>query len=38
MIFMLDFDVIIIGSGIGGTAIGSILASKGFKTLLLEKN
>ncbi|MFX1570593.1 MAG: phytoene desaturase family protein [Promethearchaeota archaeon] len=35
---MLDFDVIIIGSGIGGTAIGSILASKGFKTLLLEKN
>lgn len=26
------------GGGIGGTAISAILASKGFKTLLLEKN
>lgn len=35
---MLNYDVIIIGGGVGGTAIGAILASKGFKTLLIEKN
>ncbi|MFX0000947.1 MAG: phytoene desaturase family protein [Candidatus Hodarchaeota archaeon] len=35
---MLDYDVIIIGGGVGGTAIGAILATKGFKTLLIEKN
>ena len=32
------YDIIIIGGGVGGTAIGAILASKGFKTLLIEKN
>ena len=35
---MFDYDIVIIGGGVGGTAIGAILASKGFKTLLLEKN
>ncbi len=35
---MTDYDVIIIGSGIGGTGVGALLASKGFKTLLIEKN
>ncbi len=35
---MLDFDIIIIGSGVGGTGVGAILASKGLKTLLIEKN
>ncbi|MFX1468647.1 MAG: phytoene desaturase family protein [Promethearchaeota archaeon] len=35
---MSDYDLIIIGGGIGGTAIGAILASKGFKTMLIEKN
>ena len=35
---MPDYDVIIIGGGVGGTAIGAILASKGLKTLLIEKN
>ncbi|MFX0003437.1 MAG: phytoene desaturase family protein [Candidatus Hermodarchaeota archaeon] len=35
---MFDYDIIIIGGGIGGTAVGAILASKGFKTLLIEKN
>jgi prolycopene isomerase len=35
---MFDFDIIIIGGGIGGTAVGAILASKGFKILLIEKN
>jgi len=35
---MFDYDIIIIGGGVGGTAIGAILASKGLKTLLLEKN
>jgi len=35
---MFDYDAIIIGGGIGGTAIGAILASEGLKTLLLEKN
>ena len=38
MISMFDYDLIIIGGGVGGTAIGAILASKGFKTLLIEKN
>lgn len=35
---MNDYDVVIIGGGIGGTAVGAILASKGLKTLLIEKN
>jgi len=35
---MHDFDVIIIGSGIGGLISGGILTSKGLKILMLEKN
>ena len=35
---MTDYDVIVIGSGIGGTGLGVILASRGLKTLLIEKN
>jgi phytoene dehydrogenase-like protein len=35
---MFDYDLVIIGGGVGGTAVGAILASKGFKTLLIEKN
>ncbi|MFW9968808.1 MAG: NAD(P)-binding protein [Candidatus Odinarchaeota archaeon] len=35
---MFDYDLIIIGGGVGGTAVGAILAPKGFKTLLIEKN
>ncbi|MHA1264627.1 MAG: phytoene desaturase family protein [Candidatus Helarchaeota archaeon] len=33
-----EWDVIIIGSGVGGTGIGAILAHAGLKTLLLERN
>ncbi len=35
---MTDYDVIIIGGGIGGTAVGSLLATKQLKVLLIEKN
>lgn len=35
---MTDYDAIIIGSGIGGTALGLLLASKNLKILLVEKN
>lgn len=33
-----DFDAIIIGSGIGGSAVGALLAHAGWKVLILEKN
>jgi prolycopene isomerase len=33
-----DYDVIIIGAGIGGLAAGAILAKNGKKVLILEKN
>jgi len=33
-----DYDVIIIGSGIGGVGVASLLAHEGYKTLVLEKN
>ena len=33
-----DFDVIVIGTGMGGSAAGAICASHGLKTLILEKN
>jgi prolycopene isomerase len=32
-----EYDVIVIGSGVGGTACGAILAYAGLKTLLLER-
>jgi prolycopene isomerase len=32
-----DYDIIIIGSGIGGTASGALLQHAGFKTLVLER-
>jgi len=32
------YDAIIIGSGIGGSAIGVLLAHAGWKILILEKN
>lgn len=35
---MTDYDIVVIGSGIGGTAIGALLASNQLKTLLIEKN
>jgi len=33
-----EFDVIVIGTGLGGSAVGALLARAGFKTLILEKN
>lgn len=33
-----NYDVIVIGSGIGGSACAALLSHSGFKTLLLEKN
>ncbi|MGR3309465.1 MAG: phytoene desaturase family protein [Candidatus Brocadiales bacterium] len=35
---MKDFDVIVIGSGIGGLISAGILSLKGLRTLLIEKN
>ncbi|HEX9512899.1 MAG TPA: NAD(P)/FAD-dependent oxidoreductase [Puia sp.] len=35
---MPDFDVIIIGSGMGGLVCGNLLAMEGFKVCVLEKN
>jgi prolycopene isomerase len=32
------YDVAVIGGGVGGTAVGAILSSKGLRTLLVEKN
>ncbi len=32
------YDAIVIGTGMGGTACGAILAKHGFKVLILEKN
>ncbi|MCK5553999.1 MAG: NAD(P)/FAD-dependent oxidoreductase [Deltaproteobacteria bacterium] len=34
----LDFDVIIIGAGVGGLTCGTLLAQRGLKVLVLEKN
>ena len=35
---MQQFDVVIIGSGLGGLACGTILAKEGYKVCILEKN
>ena len=35
---MSDYDTVIIGSGVGGTAVGALLASKNLNMLLIEKN
>ena len=35
---MQQFDVVIIGSGLGGLACGAILAKEGYKVCILEKN
>jgi phytoene dehydrogenase-like protein len=35
---MVDYDAIIIGSGIGGTAVGALLSSENLSTIIIEKN
>jgi all-trans-retinol 13,14-reductase len=35
---MQQYDVVIIGSGLGGLACGTILANEGYKVCILEKN
>ncbi len=35
---MEQYDVVIIGSGLGGLACGTILAKEGYKVCILEKN
>jgi len=32
-----QYDVLIVGSGIGGLSAGALLADRGFKTLVVEK-
>ena len=32
------FDIIIVGAGAGGSAIGALLAHKGYKILMVDKN
>ncbi len=34
---MVDYDVVVIGAGLGGVTSGAILAKNGFKTLILEQ-
>lgn len=35
---MMDYDAIIVGGGIGGTAIGALLAHQGWKVALFDQN
>ncbi|CAN5546330.1 NAD(P)/FAD-dependent oxidoreductase [soil metagenome] len=35
---MQKYDVVIVGSGLGGLACGTILAKEGYKVIILEKN
>src|SRR5436190_16948680 len=35
---MLDFDVVIIGSGMGGLVCGNLLSQEGLRVCVLEKN
>ena len=35
---MNDYDVIIVGAGIGGLGVAGLLGRKGIKTLVLEKS
>jgi phytoene dehydrogenase-like protein len=35
---MADYDVIVVGGGIGGLSIGALMAKDGRKTLVLEQN
>jgi len=38
VIYLTDYDVIIIGSGIGGSATAALMAHSGYKTIVLEQN
>ena len=33
-----QYDIVIVGSGLGGLACGTILAKEGYKVCVLEKN
>ena len=33
-----DYDVVVVGSGLGGLCSGALLAKQGYKTLVLERN
>ncbi len=33
-----SFDVVVIGSGVGGLCVGALLAHRGYRTLVLERN
>ena len=35
---MYDYDVVIIGSGLGGLVCGAVLGMNGYKVCILEKN
>jgi all-trans-retinol 13,14-reductase len=37
-LIMQDYDVLIIGSGMGGLVCGNLLSLEGFKVCVLEKN
>ena len=35
---MADYDVIVVGAGLGGLSTGALAAKEGFKTLILEQS